>query len=255
MDLATRLVLIVHVISALVAVAAFWAAFFLAKGSRLHLRAGRLYVRAMLAMTGTAAVLSAEVALDPLLLHPELDWATSGAQLAAARELGIVLFPTALVMASITWQGARAVGRRKARGLRDRLPDVAVAAAMFGIGASASWIERLTELEGVAHMDVPLVVVGGIQMAGLLRTSPQRWLREHIIAIGLSGTFLHAALLTQVGARLVPGLEGADVLQLGGPALGVGILATLVAVSRYAYRPRPMPDRGLRPLARTAAAA
>ena len=48
MDPATRIILTVHIISAFVAVAAFWAAFFLAEGSSLHVRAGRLYVRAML---------------------------------------------------------------------------------------------------------------------------------------------------------------------------------------------------------------
>ena len=253
MDPATRIIVTVHIISAFVAVAAFWAAFFLAKGSSLHVRAGRLYVRAMLTMTGTAAVLSAELALDPGLLHPELSGVASEAELAAARELGIVLFPVALIMASITWQGARAVRRSRTRSIRDRLPDLLAAAALVGVGASAHWLARLTGLELVAQMDVPLVAVGAVQLVSLVRYSPRRWLREHLIAIGLSGTFLHAALSTQVGGRLVSGLEGADVLELGAPALVVGTIATLVAVVRHTHRPRPRPDRATGPLARAAA--
>lgn len=218
MDVAYRVILGVHIVSACAAVVLFWAAVAARKGSPRHLQVGRLYVRAMLVMMATAALLCARLIVF---------------EVPGFREVGAVLLPVSFLMAALSWQGGRAARRRTYRTLCDRMPEIAGAVGLTLSGVGSVALGSLPGLEIASRMGVVLIAVGGFQLYELVRFVPRRWLGQHLAGILMSGTFLHASLVTQVGTHLVDGLEGTEIFVLGIPVFVVGLVATVGTILYY----------------------
>jgi len=236
-----HVILALHVLSALAAMVSFWWAVFLEKGGRRHRKVGRIFARTMLAMSGTGGLLALELAVDPIAFHPEileLEPEALARAVAGAREVGRILVGIALLAMSFTWFGLRSVSRREGATLAARLPDIAAAATLVGIGAGAVPLSRIPGYQEVDGIGIFLASVGVLQLRALIWFSRDRWLKDHLIGVLGAGTILNGAFATQVGQRLIPGLEGTDVFAPSIPVVIAGVIATAHAVGRFgAARP------------------
>lgn len=227
-----KILLALHGLAGLVALATYWLAAFARKGSPWHRAVGKTYMIAMLAIVATATPMAIIIALQ------------------GKYALAIFLGYLAIVTSTGVWLGWRSIRRKGDQSaFRDR---AYLAVALLNLAAAA------TSATVGAKIGNPLLIgfsavgfVGGAQMLAR-RARPianaRWWLKEHYAAMIGCGVATHVAFL-QIGfARL------AQLLGLQPPAwygmvgwflpLGVAIVAGVWINRKYMPRPRaaaPMP--------------
>ncbi|ODS64289.1 MAG: hypothetical protein ABS41_03240 [Arenimonas sp. SCN 70-307] len=190
MDIAT-LPLVLHVAAGTVALATFWTAGLVKKGTPLHRRVGQVYLLAMLAIVLTGI---------PLVLQ-----VTARGQPVGALFLTYLL----VLVGNASWSAWRAI--------RDRRDRAAYFGPMYWFVAALTAGSGLAIIAlGLQTGAVLLQVFGGVGVfagVGALRgwrrsaTDPQWWLKEHYGAMIGNGVATHIAFFG-IGLRgLLPGVD------------------------------------------------
>lgn len=187
MDTLYRILLAGHGLSGLIALVTFWMAAFAKKGSPLHLRVGKLYMLAMIAIILTAAPMAAIIAARGHLQN------------------AVFLAYLVVITANGVWLGWRAVKRKRDQaGYRGgayaamAVASLASAAVVFAVGQRAgspllmgfSAVGALTGLQMLVRLARPLA-------------SPRWWLKEHFSAMIGCGVATHIAFLSIGLNRLI----------------------------------------------------
>jgi hypothetical protein len=219
----------VHAGIGTVALASFWAAAFLRKGSPAHRRAGQLFLLAMCGILATAA---------PMAVYA---WIYRGPVLATF--LGYLLVITGTGM----WSAWRAI--------RDKHDVARYTGAVY---AAFAWLSLLSGIGVLAlgvKTDAPLLM--GFSVVGLftgfdmlrkrrnrqrLAAQPRWWLVEHYSAMLGNGIATHIAFLGIGLPRLLPAANGTVLHYLAwfGP-LAVAIVAKVLLDRRWKPRPAGAP--------------
>lgn len=215
------IVVAIHVVAGTAALACYWIAAALRKGSTRHRQVGRVYLCVMLAvvLSGIPLAFAALAAGHPV----------------SASFLGFLL----LLVTAACLGGWRAVRLRHDRAAYFG-PTYWILAAMLGIaGVAVAWL-------GSAVGSLLLVVFGGVGIVNAAlawptfrraRHDPLWWLREHYGAMVGNGIATHIAFLA-IGLRnAIPGLDPQwqQALAWFGP-LTLGAVATWWLGRRYGRR-------------------
>ena len=181
-----------HVAAGMVALAAFWSAAMLRKGSTAHRRAGRIYLLAMVGILASIPLIAAA-----LLMHGEY--------------LQVVRLPYVMLIASTAvWVAWRAIRDRldpaRFSGRVFRLLAFAMIASgvvFFGVGVRAGNLMTI----GFALVGL---VFGGAMLAFAVRgpTGPRWWLAWHLNGVCLLFAATHDSFLSLGLRSLVPQLQG-----------------------------------------------
>ncbi len=218
----------VHIATGAVALAAFWTAAALRKGSPAHRRVGQTYLWAMLGIVVTAVPLALARWYDG---HP-----------VTAAFLGYL----AVITATGVWLSWRAV-RDKAAPRRFTGP---VFVALAGLSLVSGAGVLALGLQRGAPLLIGFSFVGIVSGALMLRqraqrdriaTTPRWWLVEHYTAMVGNGIATHIAFLGIGLPRLLPNVDGTVLHYLAwfGP-LGVALIAKLWLDRRWKPAPRPV---------------
>ena len=247
-------VLAVHVVAALLSVVTFWIPAFAGKGSTLHVRAGQLYVRAIIVMSATALVLCAMNLADPV-------GAGSTEQLRARRALlgtdssrdsveflvhGVrmnatwLAYLSVLLLAGVRF-GTRVITTRHDHRALGNALEVGLCGALVVSGPAMLVFGILNSHVLVASFGAIGLLDGSTRLAYLSRTPKTRmeWWYTHMGVMLGTGVPLHIALLLAVGRHL-PGPPGAWRL-LPSTLVIIGIPA--IAMWKRYYRNRFEPRR------------
>lgn len=215
-----------HALIGTVALATFWTAAVVRKGSPLHKRVGKIYLLAMMGVVATAIPLAISYALQG-------QWVG-----AVFLTYLVVLVSHACRLAWLSIQWKRDFARYTGRGYR-------ISNAVLGLAGLA------TSALGLVYGAWILVIFGLIGPLGALEArkfirngpeSPKWWLKEHYGAMIGNGVATHIAFL-QIGlTRLIPELSGTIVQNLAwfGP-LALSFVAAYWLNRRY-MKPRPKPS-------------
>ena len=187
MDTFYRILVAAHGLVGLVALVTFWLAAFAKKGSPLHLRTGRLYMRAMIGIIVTAVPMAAIIG--------------------ARGHLQNALFLAYLVVITSTgvWQGWRAVKRKRDQAAFRGGPYAAI--AVLNLLAAVTVFVVGQRAGNVLLMGFSAIgAIGGAQMLAR-RARPlvekRWWLREHFSAMIGCGVATHVAFLSIGLGRLI----------------------------------------------------
>jgi hypothetical protein len=227
-------VLAFHVALGMVALAAFWVAMAVRKGSRLHLRSGRCYVISMSGAAALAVALGVLTLVDPLATHPPGEnW--TPAELARHAEVVGELIPsigfTGLVVLSLVYFGWRAPARARLRTSRAQVLDWGVPGALLTLGLAGIPLARLPSFDFADGMGVACIAFALPQLRALARTGRGRpWIVAHLAGLGGAAVIGHVALFVSILPRVAPGLWSRDPAEnpipwLVSPVLGATLLA------------------------------
>lgn len=182
-----------HLVLGCVALATFWAAALLKKGSPRHRQVGRIYLLAMVGILLTGV---------PLTVRRFLDGHEQG---------GTFLAYLLVLTATTVWTAWSAV-RHKQAPARYTGPAYRALAVANLVGASAVIAYGL-RLGNPLLIGFPLVgVFIGIDMLrkrGRIGREPRWWVIEHYTAMLGNGVATHVAFLAIGLPRLLPGVDGA----------------------------------------------
>lgn len=226
----------VHVLVGAVALAAFWTAGLLRKGTPAHRAVGRVYLLAMAGIIVTGAPMAVARWHDG---HP-----------VTAAFLGYLV----VITATGVWVSWRAV-RDKAAPARFAGP-VYTTLALLSVGAGAAVLALGVKTGAPLLMGFSSVglITGGDMLRRRRRyargeASPRWWMVEHYTAMIGNGIATHIAFLGIGLPRLLPGVDGAVLHYLAwfGP-IGVAIVAKLVLDRRW----KPRAPSASRPVAQAA---
>jgi hypothetical protein len=250
MLLTYRVLLALHILMAVVAVGTFWAAGALKKGSPRHVRVGRLYVLAMVAMCASALGLSVLNIAVPAAVHSLEEFRARGVVLGAdmsratvadlARDfrLNAVWLSYAAVQLLIGLRfGMQVVRARRISGLG---LDTALAALVTVSGIALTVAGVLIPHPLIAGFGVMGTLSGGRRLFVLLRpsSSPMAWWYEHMGTLLGTGIPLHVTFLLAVGRHL-PGPDGPWRVALSGVViLGLPAIVIWIRYYRRKFEPR-----------------
>lgn len=184
--------LALHIAAGTVALAGFWAAAALRKGSPPHRLAGRVYLLAMVLVIATGVPLT-------------LQFAFLG-RLTFAAFLGYLL----LLVSTTVWLSWRAIRDRAHPQRYLGRAYHALAVANPAAGLAVLWLG----LDRNQPLLVGFSLVGILLGAGMLRrrriipTQPRWWLEEHYGAMVANAAATHIAFLAIGAPRLLPALQG-----------------------------------------------
>lgn len=214
-------ILSVHAAVGVVALAAFWSAAFLRKGSPLHRRAGQAFLLAMAGILATGV---------PMAAHQALQGRT-----VTATFLAYLL----VITATGVWQAWRAI--------RDRHDIARYTGPAYVAFAVLSLLSGVTVLAIGLRQGAPLLMgfsgiglFAGIDMLrkrhrrAALAAQPRWWMVEHYTAMAGNGIATHIAFLSIGLPRLLPGLDGTALHYTAwfGPVL-VAIVAKVLLDRNY----------------------
>jgi hypothetical protein len=210
----SALLLALHLTSAALATAAFWAAAIARKGAHAHRVAGRWFARLVYLTAVTGTVMAVWRLLTPIGPIPAGDLTPSLASAVAERQTMWLVLYVMLIIVSPVQHGLAVVaaGDRPAR-LRSRrhaaLSLAAMVTAVALIPSALLW-ERWAFL-----IVAPIgLVVGLRQLAYASRPAARQldWEREHLTSMLTAGITLHTALLVFGATRTLgwslPGVAG-----------------------------------------------
>lgn len=215
-----------HAVAGAVALASFWVAAVVTKGSRVHRRAGRVHVLAILAVSATAV---------PLVF----------VFLARSTAFGLFLTYLVVLVGTSAWCGWHAV-RDKRNWQR-----------YTGVGFRAlMWLNLIVGVAivgiGVFYMPtlkIPTVVIGLLGVGSFARmyafarrapTDPRWWLNEHLSAMVASGAGGHVAFLFFGLPKILPAVAGTAAQNFAwlAPIVAAGIARAYLA-RKYLRRTTP----------------
>jgi hypothetical protein len=236
-----------HIAFGSVALLAFWIPAIAAKGGRLHIRVGWVYVICMSVVVLTAFVMSGMAFTVPLRIR-NFSQPLSADEIARfvrrSREIGVFLAYLGGVTLAAGWQGIRVLRtRRDPQSLRGpftltlNFALVAAAIGVLGLGI----VERSWTFIGMSSVGF---IVGGGNLSYLLRgpQSKMHWWYEHLSSMIATGIAGYTAFLVFGGSRLFPALSRTQFYAL------VWILPTLIGVpvifAAVAYYQRKFQEDG-----------
>lgn len=214
----------VHVLVGAVALATFWTAGLLRKGTPAHRASGRVYLLAMVGIIVTGAPMAVARWMDG---HP-----------VTAAFLGYLV----VITTTGVWVSWRAVRDRTAPA-RFAGP-VYTALALLSVGAGAGVLALGVEVGAPLLMGFSFVglLTGGDMLRRRVRyargaQTPRWWMVEHYTAMIGNGIATHIAFLGIGLPRLLPGVNGTALHYLAwfGP-IGVAIIAKLLLDRRWKPR-------------------
>jgi len=214
-----------HASVGVIALATFWSAAALRKGSALHRRAGQGYLLAMLAIIATAI--------------PMVGFQVQQGRTVTAAFLGYLV----IITATGVWGAWRAI--------RDKHDVDRYTGPVYQALAWLCLASGLMVLALGLRVGAPLLI--GFSAVGLfagqdmlrkrrhrarLAAQPRWWLAEHYGAMLGNGVATHVAFLSIGLPRLLPGIDGTALHYLGWFApLGVAVVAKVMLDRRW--KPRP----------------
>lgn len=216
-----------HATVGVVALATFWSAAVLRKGSALHRSAGQAYLLAMLAIIVTAI--------------PMVGFQVQQGRTVTAAFLGYLV----VIVATGVWGAWRAV--------RDKNDIERYTGPVYQALAWLSLASGVAVLALGLRVGAPLLI--GFSAVGLfagldmlrkrrqrarLAAQPRWWLAEHYGAMLGNGVATHIAFLAIGLPRLLPGIDGTALHYLGWFAPLVVAVAAKVILDRR-WKPRPPP--------------
>jgi len=246
-----RVLLVVHILSAVAAVGAFWAAAVVKKGSPLHVRVGRLYVLAMATMCATALGLSALNIAVPAAVHSLEEFRSRGVVLGAdmtratvgdlARDfrLNAVWLTYAAVQLLVGLRFGVQVVRTRRVGRLGLDLLLAALVTLGGLGLTAAGVLLPHPL--IAGFGVMGALSGSRRLFVLVRpsSSPMAWWYEHMGTLLGTGIPLHVTFLLALGRHL-PGPDGPWRVMLSGVVM-LGLPGIVIWVRYYRRRFEPGP--------------
>ena len=222
--------LALHIAAGTVALACFWLAAALRKGSPPHRLAGRIYLLAMVVVIATGVALTLQFALE--------------GRVVTASFLGYLL----LLVSTTVWLSWRAIRDRAhpARYLGRAYQVLAVANPAAGAFILWLGLDRGQPLLAGFSLVGILLGVDMLRRRRVIPTQPRWWMEEHYGAMVGNGAATHIAFLAIGLPRLVPALQGSAWYYLGwfGPVV-LSIAAKAWLDRRYRAReaspvaPRP----------------
>jgi uncharacterized membrane protein len=237
--------LTLHILSAVAALAAFWTAAVVKKGSDRHVRVGQIYVFTMVSMSVTALGLSALNIAAPTTVHSLDEFRARGAVVGgkmAAAELGDLARDFRLNAVWLTYAafqlliglrfGTRVVRERRVGGVRLRL-DTALAALVVAGGLGLTVGGTLVAHPLITAFGVMGAFSGARRLVVLVRRdpSPMTWWYEHMLTMLGTGVPLHVTFLLALGRHL-PGPSGSWRVALSGIVM-FGLPAILIWIRHY----------------------
>ena len=230
MQTAYASVLLVHAVAGLCALAALPLPLIARKGSRLHRRAGWVFVAAMAGVALTGLVISTTWLLAPLTVQPRGD--RSPAELAAIaaqiRGYGLFFNTIAVMSGAAVWQGIAALRRSRAQRPRRRRWDLGIAVAPILSGALLL-ILGLVRGEALFIGFGALASFGGVgDLRAVLRDArdPKSRILRHLQAMLGGATAALVAFCVLVLRRHLPQLASYDLLFWFVPA-ALGVFGTV----------------------------
>ncbi len=224
-----RWFLVAHVASGVLALASFWVAAFLRKGSARHRRVGQTYLVAMV------GVIASGVPLAMALIE-------------RGRPVGALFLAFLLLLTTTACINAlRAIRLRasRARYFGGLYWSLAFLNALAGIGIVILGVQTGSLLLQIFGGIGVLVLVDGLRNWRKSARLPTWWLREHYGAMIGNGVATHIAFFS-IGLRTaLPGIDPAVLQYLAwfGP-LAVAVVAAIWLDRRYG-RPRAAPGAGM----------
>ena len=189
-----EILLAVHVAGGAVGLVSFWVPALTKKGSPLHRRAGRVYVR------GMAVVLATSVPLS-VVSFIEGNWVA-----------GTFLLYLFVITGTALYTGLRALKSRA--GPQELITPmyVATAWATFLSGAAVLVVGVATQTWLLAGFSLIGLTAGPSALAFMRRppTDPRYWWYEHFGGMIGTGIAAHVAFLNFGGQRLIPGFNLGD---------------------------------------------
>lgn len=210
-----------HVGAGTVALASFWIAAFLRKGSPRHRLAGRVYLLAMLAVIASGVPLSLAI--------------IERGRPATAMFLGFLLLLTATGCIN-AWRAIRLRGDRR-RHYDAMFWILALLNAATGLGIIALGVHSGSVLFQVFGGVGVFFLVNSVQRWRSAPNDPSWWLREHYGAMIGNGVATHIAFFS-IGLRnALPGLDPALAQHVAWFApLAAAVIAAIVMRRRYPRR-------------------
>ncbi|HEY0501972.1 MAG TPA: hypothetical protein VGD42_00640 [Lysobacter sp.] len=222
-----QMLVVVHVAIGAVALAAFWSAAFLRKGSPLHRRAGQLFLLAMTGIIATGLPMAAYA------------WLVRDRPITAA-----FLAYLLVITATGVWSSWRAI--------RDKQDVVRYTGPVYVGFACLSLLSGIAVLALGIKVGAPLLM--GFSVVGLftgtdmlrkrlqrerLAAKPRWWLVEHYTGMVGNGIATHIAFLGIGLPRLLPGIDGTALHYTAwfGPVV-VAVIAKVMLDRRWKPKPR-----------------
>ena len=214
--------LALHIAAGTVALACFWLAVVLRKGSPMHRLAGRIYLLAMVLVIATGVPLALQFALD--------------GRLPFAAFLGYLL----LLVSTTVWLSWRAIRDRAAPARYLGPAYQALAVANPAVGVAILWLGMDRGQPLLAGFSLVGILLGAdmLRRRRIIPTQPRWWMEEHYGAMVGNGAATHIAFLAIGAPKLVPALHGPAWFYLAwfGPVL-LSVMAKVWLDRRYRVRP------------------
>ena len=184
--------LALHIAAGTVALACFWLAAMLRKGSPMHRLAGRIYLLAMVLVIATGVPLALQFALD--------------GRLPFAAFLGYLL----VLVSTTVWLSWRAIRDRAAPARYLGRAYHALTFANPAAGLLILWLglDRGQPLLAGFSLVGILLGVDMLRRRRIIPTQPRWWMEEHYGAMVGNGAATHIAFLAIGAPKLLPALQG-----------------------------------------------
>jgi hypothetical protein len=213
MEAMYRVLLALHVAAGTVALVTFWVAAFARKGSRLHVGAGIVYWRSMVAIIATALPMAA------VFLWRGMPG------------IGTFLLYLVVITAVAMWNGRRAIRLKKDQTAyrTGAYGAVAVASLLSGLIVLATGLMlRNALLIGFSFVGTA-VGIGMLRKRGVISAARNGWMQEHYTAMLGCGVATHVAFLS-IGLDRIVAAAGLKVpTNFNLVAWALPLLAALVA--------------------------
>ena len=213
--------LALHIAAGTVALACFWLAVVLRKGSPMHRLAGRIYLLAMVLVIATGVALTVQFVLE--------------GHTVSAAFLGYLL----LLVSTTVWLSWRAIRDRAApaRYLGRAYQVLAIANPAVGVVILWLGLDRGPPLLAGFSLVGILLGVDMLRRRRTIPTQPRWWMEEHYGAMVGNGAATHVAFLAIGAPKLVPALQGPAWFYLAwfGPVV-LSVVAKVWLDHRYRVR-------------------
>jgi hypothetical protein len=255
MALTYRILLVVHILAAVVAVVAFWMAAVTNKGSARHVRVGRLFVSSMAAMCLSALGMSAFNVTVPDVVHSLAAFRARGAALGEdttgatvqhlVREFRLnavwLTYVAVQLLAALRF-GVQVVRTRRTGGT-DLVVDTGLAGLVLVAGVALAVFGGRVGHPLITMFGVMGALSGGRRLVVLVRPprSPMAWWYEHMGTLLGTGIPLHVTMLLAIG-RYLPGPPGPWRVALSGVVV-LGLPAITMWIRYYRRRFDTRPER------------
>lgn len=228
MTLAFHLFLYAHIATGAVGLLAFWVPVLTRKGSRDHVRGGRLFGRCMLVTGAFATGIAVCTLIAPLETHPAFEDATL-----VRAVFGWMMLYLAVLTINLAWYGLLVVRNRSDHAANGSWSSIALQYLLIALSVNCALQGWLTGdlLIRVLMMGISLVgIAAGVTNLRFIRRRdphPIAWLLEHIKGLVGAGISVYTAFLAFGAVRLMPEMALDPVLW------ALPLTAGLVMIFRY----------------------